>query len=232
MRWQFIQDISKDGKGSVAYEAMNFYSNLKSKDYSHTVINILIDKLWMLQDDTEMFVVDPINDHTDMCNAAFTSYLETAMAESLIELEKNIPNKSDIRKKVWSSKNLNSGIQDLYQNDNLKNISSDSKASIAKASLWSYEDEILAMQSAVKSVIGYVLKLQINSVLEEGIKEISVSDFAQQLFELETEMNEASIPVRDNDAPSADNESLDLIASAMMNGEDTYINTVLDYILN
>ena len=33
MRWKWINDIAED-KGETVYEAMNFYSNLKSKDYS------------------------------------------------------------------------------------------------------------------------------------------------------------------------------------------------------
>ena len=50
-------------------------------------------------------------------------------------------------------------------------------------------------------------------------------------MDLKSRMEQSSIPSRRDDIEDIDEESLDLISSAMFNEDEGYIETVLDYIL-
>ena len=57
MRFKFIQDIAGD-KIDVVNDAMSFYSSLKAKDKSITVIDELIGNMYLLQQPDNIFDVD------------------------------------------------------------------------------------------------------------------------------------------------------------------------------
>ena len=120
------------------------------------------------------------------------------------------------------------GIQDLYQNGDIFKISEDDRKDIALSSLWNIEDEKMAIQTAIKSVIAEVLRFRFS---EENIDEdVRVLDFVNALNELKEKMEQSSIPTRRPDIDDINEESLDLIASAMFDEDKGYVNSVLDYI--
>ena len=55
--------------------------------------------------------------------------------------------------------------------------------------------------------------------------------YYSNLMNLKSRMEQSSIPSRRDDIEDIDEESLDLISSAMFNEDEGYIETVLDYIL-
>tara|TARA_R100000742_G_C4274638_1_gene94709 strand:- start:398 stop:1123 length:726 start_codon:yes stop_codon:yes gene_type:complete len=239
MRWKFIKDVSGE-KGDTVFEALNFYSNLKAKDYALIVIDELEKNVWMLQDDEKMFVTEPSKDSEEICPSGFGEYLELTMANAVIRLNDTIPQDSPLRDKTKSGKNLMKGIQSLYQNGNIFKISEDDRKDIALASMWNIEDEKMAIQTAIKSVLAEVLRFQFEeysddeenfSVFSSVAKEqITVSDFYNSLQGLKEKMEQSSIPTRRPDIEDINDESLDLIASAMFDEDRGYVNSVLDYI--
>ena len=227
MRWKFIKDVSGD-KSDTVFEAINFYTNLKAKDYALIVIDELEKNMWMLQDDDHMFVTPVEKDETEVCPQGFSEYLELTMANAVIRLNKTIPEDSPLRNKAKSGRSLMKGIQDLYQNGSIFKISEDDRKDIALSSLWNIEDEKMAIQTAIKSVIAEVLRFRFS---EENIDEdVRVLDFVNALNELKEKMEQSSIPTRRPDIDDINEESLDLIASAMFDEDKGYVNSVLDYI--
>ena len=66
MRFKFIQDIAGD-KIDVVNDAMSFYSSLKAKDKSITVIDELIGNMYLLQQPDNIFDVE-YKDDTEVFN--------------------------------------------------------------------------------------------------------------------------------------------------------------------
>ena len=53
MRWSLINDVAGK-KYDSTFEAIQFFANLKSKDYAVKFLNILLDNVYLLQEDTQM----------------------------------------------------------------------------------------------------------------------------------------------------------------------------------
>ena len=235
MKWQFIEDVS-DGKGSEAYEAINFYANLKSKDYAGFAVDKLKDNLWRLQDDSERFIVEPINDYTEVSLSSLKDFIEIVMADCVIEFNNQIPQDWKMRKPVWQSKNVISSLLDFFDKKkkkfNLNHIPKDKAKDIVEACLWNYDDEIMAIQGGIRQVMGYVMGLHVKSMLHFDIENsfISVHQIAQLIDNLGDGLDEITIPSREETAPIQSDKSLDLISKAMFD-EKEYINTIVNYLL-
>jgi len=237
MRWKWIQDVAEDKRDTV-YEAMNFYTNLKSKDYSLVVIDELEKNLWMVQEEDQMFLVLPENDHVEICPLAFHEMLELSMANSIVRLNNTI-SKEEIKKgETINTKNLGIRIQDIYQSPKYGEKGNHyhplfSDRNFLKSCLWNIDDERMAIQASVKAVIGTVLTFEYEHNQHRDLEDEnpSVSMYHAKLMELKERMEQSSIPSRTDESEEIDIESLDLISSAMFNDDGGYVETVLDYIL-
>lgn len=237
MRWKWINDVAEDKRDTV-YEAMNFYSNLKSKDYSLIVIDELEKNLWMIQEEDQMFVVLPENDHVGICPMAFHEMLELSMANAIIRLNDTF-SEEDIKKgKSVNNKMLGIRIQDIYlspeygeKGNHYHPLFSD--RNFLKSCLWNIDDERMAIQASVKAVIAAVLSFEYEHNQHQDLEDEApaVSMYYSNLMDLKSRMEQSSIPSRRDDIEDIDEESLDLISSAMFNEDEGYIETVLDYIL-
>ncbi len=225
MRWKFIKDVSGE-KSDTVFEAINFYTNLKAKDYALIVIDELDKNMWMLQEEDDMFITDLSKDKTELCPQMFAEYLELTMANAVIRLNDTIPEDSPLRDTTKSGRSLMKGIQDLYQDGSIFKISEEDRKDIALSSLWNIEDEKMAIQTAIKSVITEVLRMN----YREDDEDLKILDFHNALDDLKERMEQASIPSRRTDIEDINEESLDLIASAMFDEDKGYVNSVLDYI--
>lgn len=225
MRWKYIHDIAGD-KGQTVYEAMNFYSTLKSKDYAKKVIEKLFDNIWMLQSEDRMFLKDPSEDLETVCPESFQEYVEITMADSIIHLHKNNVF-SEFEK---SSKYIASEIQQLYSTGKVEKMDDESKKAVLKESIWAIDDEKMAIQQSIKTVLSEVLGmffLQKRSDVADS--DLTVKDVYEALKFLKAKMEDSSLPQRRDDAEEMSEESLDLISLSMFD-EENYISTVVDYI--
>lgn len=225
MRWKFINDVAGK-KSDTVMEAINFYSNLKSKDYAVVVLDELEKNVWMLQEEDQMFVVEPLVDASVIDPYVFSEMIELSMANSIVRLNNEIDADSHFRRETKSNKYLSKGIQDLYRSGSIFKISEDERKSIVQSALWNIEDETMAIQQAVKAVISAVLSFDF-SVQQE---EVTVSQYVKELNGLKERMENSSLPQRRDDIDEINDKALDLISSAMFNDENGYLDSVLDYI--
>ena len=228
MRWSLINDVAGK-KYETTFEAVQFYANLKSKDYAIKFLDILVDNVYLLQEDTQMFVVTPELDYVDVCPSAFGDYLQICQAKAILELEKTIPQhiKNDL-----SDKQISTVIQNLYQERDFDfwNMSKNKREAFLKSTLWCYDDELLAIQIAIKAVMMELVAYHLFMQKEERTS-INVSDVATFLKDMIKTQKESSMPTRMDDAPEMTDETLDLISSSLWQGEDKYISLIIDYIL-
>ena len=225
MRWKFINDVAGK-KSDTVMEAINFYSNLKSKDYAVVVLDELEKNVWMLQEEDQMFVVEPLVDSSVIDPYVFSEMIELSMANSIVRLNNEIDADSHFRRETKSNKFLSKGIQDLYRSGSIFKISEDERKSMVQSALWNIEDETMAIQQAVKAVISAVLSFDF-SVQQE---EVTVSQYVKELNGLKERMENSSLPQRRDDIDEINDKALDLISSAMFNDENGYLDSVLDYI--
>lgn len=225
MRWKFINDVAGQ-KSDTVMEAINFYSNLKSKDYAVVVLDELEKNVWMLQEEDQMFVVEPLVDASVIDPYVFSEMIELSMANSIVRLNNEIDADSHFRRETKSNKFLSKGIQDLYRSGSIFKISEDERKSMVQSALWNIEDETMAIQQAVKAVISAVLSFDF-SVQQE---EVTVSQYVKELNGLKERMENSSLPQRRDDIDEINDKALDLISSAMFNDENGYLDSVLDYI--
>lgn len=227
MRWSLINDVAGK-KYDSTFEAIQFFANLKSKDYAVKFLNILLDNVYLLQEDTQMLLVDPKLDFVEVCPAAFSDYLMVCQGKAILELEKTIPQhiKNDL-----SDKEISSIIQDLYQQQNFDfwSLSKPKREAMMKSTIWCYDDEVLAIQTAIKAVMMELVAYNIHMQSENGF--ISVSAVAKFLEEMIEAQKESSMPTRMEEAPEMTEETLDLISSSLWEGEDKYVGLIIDYIL-
>ena len=228
MRWSLINDVAGK-KYDTTFEAVQFYANLKSKDYAIKFLNILVDNVYLLQEDTQMFVITPELDYVDVCPSSFGDYLQICQAKAILELEKTIPQhiKNDL-----SDKQISTVIQNLYQERDFDfwNLSKNKREAFLKSTLWCYDDELLAIQTAIKAVMMELVTYHLYMQQEEGTM-VNVSDVATFLKDMIKTQQESSMPTRMEDAPKMTDETLDLISSSLWQGEDKYISLIIDYIL-
>jgi len=233
VRWKFINDVAGE-KSDTVMEAINFYSNLKSKDYAVVVLDELEKNVWMLQEEDQMFVVKPLKDDSVIDPYVFSEMIELSMANSIIRLNNEIDADSHFRRETKSNKFLSKGIQDLYRSGSIFKISEDERKSMVQSALWNIEDETMAIQQAVKAVISAVLSFDF-SVKQD---EVTVSQYVKELNGLKERMGNSSLPQRRDDIDEINEKALDLISKAMFNVEidetssqkNGYLDSVLDYI--
>jgi len=227
MRWSLINDVAGK-KYDSTYEAIQFFANLKSKDCAVKFLNILLDNVYLLQEDTQMLLVDPKLDFVEVCPSAFSDYLMICQGKAILELEKTIPQhiKNDL-----SDKQISSVIQNLYQEQDFDfwNLSKNKREAFLKSTLWCYDDEVLAIQTAIKAVMMELVAYNFHMQSENGF--ISVSAVAKFLEEMIEAQKESSMPTRMEEAPEMTEETLDLISSSLWEGEDKYVGLIIDYIL-
>ena len=87
MRWSLINDVACK-KYDSTFEAMQFFANLKSRDYSVKFLHILVDNVYLLQEDSQMLLVQPKLDYVQICPAAFSDYLQVCQGKAILELFK------------------------------------------------------------------------------------------------------------------------------------------------
>ena len=86
MRFKFIQDIAGD-KIDVVNDAMSFYSSLKAKDKSITVIDELIGNMYLLQQPDNIFDVE-YKDDTEVFNTLdFAEWLEVSITNCIMKID-------------------------------------------------------------------------------------------------------------------------------------------------
>ena len=227
MRWSLINDVAGK-KYDSTFEAMQFFANLKSRDYSVKFLHILVDNVYLLQEDSQMLLVQPKLDYVEICPAAFSDYLQVCQGKAILELEKTIPKhiKNDL-----SNKEISSIIQELYQQPNFDfwSLSEPKREALIKSTIWCYDDELLAIQTAIKAVLMELVAYHFHIQKENGV--ITVSSIATFLEEMIEAQKESSMPTRMDEAPKMTEETLDLISTSLWQGEDKYVGLVIDYIL-
>ena len=108
-------------------------------------------------------------------------------------------------------------------------MSKNKREAFLKSTLWCYDDELLAIQTAIKAVMMELVAYNFHMQSENGF--MSVSAFAKFLEEMIEAQKESSMPTRMEEAPEMTDETLDLISSSLWQGEDKYISLIIDYIL-
>ena len=108
-------------------------------------------------------------------------------------------------------------------------MSEPKREALIKSTIWCYDDELLAIQTAIKAVLMELVAYHFHIQKETGV--ITVSSIATFLEEMIEAQKESSMPTRMDEAPEMTEETLDLISTSLWQGEDKYVGLVIDYIL-
>ena len=128
MRFKFIQDIAGD-KIDVVNDAMSFYSSLKAKDKSITVIDELIGNMYLLQQPDNIFDVE-YKDDTEVFNTLdFAEWLEVSITNCIMKIDSLELDDDIIKKDKYNGPAFAKSLVGLYRDIGIKKLTDFDKLS-------------------------------------------------------------------------------------------------------
>ena len=139
MRFKFIQDIAGD-KIDVVNDAMSFYSSLKAKDKSITVIDELIGNMYLLQQPDNIFDVE-YKDDTEVFNTLdFAEWLEVSITNCIMKIDSLELDDDIIKKDKYNGEEFTQSLIGLYQSTGIRKLTDFDKRTHGYFALWNYDD--------------------------------------------------------------------------------------------
>ena len=139
MRFKFIQDIAGD-KIDVVNDAMSFYSSLKAKDKSITVIDELIGNMYLLQQQDNIFDVE-YKDDTEVFNTLdFAEWLEVSITNCIMKIDSLELDDDIIKKDKYNGPAFAKSLVGLYRDICIKKLTDFDKRTNGYFAIWNYDD--------------------------------------------------------------------------------------------
>ena len=231
MRFKFIQDIAGD-KIDVVNDAMSFYSSLKAKDKSITVIDELIGNMYLLQQPDNIFDVE-YKDDTEVFNTLdFAEWLEVSITNCIMKIDSLELDDDIIKKDKYNGSAFAKSLVGLYRDIGIKKLTDFDKRTNGYFALWNYDDEKLTMQHAIKEIMTEIVKVVMEDKIYGGedVTHVTVADVHKVLVEIKVRITSASLPQKRDEDDEISDDALDLISKAMF-ADKGYVLSVLDYLM-
>ena len=194
------------------FEVTNFYHAMRVKKYIGIISEIMQQELWVLQDEDEVILdIPPKQSNTIFCDHSMDIYTHTVISKvGRLPLEKRYVNN-------FAGKDLFEYQKAVVRED--ENINSDLKKKTFKYSWWGKDDEIYAMQEALKAC----LRMMMTTLLETGEPDEEVS--VKQIYKVinEIKANSEGLPVRNPDVMDGETSDLALDAISKYAGDKDFV---------
>ena len=194
------------------FEVTNFYHEMRVKKYIAVVAEIMRQELWMLQDEDEVILdIDPRNSNTIFCEHGMNLYMHQIISKvGRLPLEKRYLNN-------FAGKDLFEYQKAVVRQD--KDIDKKLRQKTFDYSWWGKDDEIYAMQEALKSCMSMLMNILMT--VGEPEDEITVRDIYNVIGEIKE--NSEGLPMRNPEVMDGETSEIALDTIAKHLGDKDFI---------